>query len=76
MHGIVTSMMAIEKVLDASFCKCYFYNTHIHSNILRKVRTSFDNIAFTLGIGYRDEEMMKYKTWIPKADSNEIIKWQ
>ena len=76
MHGIVTSMLAIEKGLDASFCKCYFYNTHIHSNILRKVRTSFDNIAFTLGIGYRDEEMMKYKTWIPKADSNEIIKWQ
>ena len=76
MHGIITSMFAIEKGLDVSFCKCYFYNTHIHSNILRKVRKSFDNIAFTLGIGYRDEEMMKYKTWIPKPNTNEIIKWQ
>ena len=50
MHGIITSMLAVDKGLDASFCKCFFYNTHIHSNIMRKARASADNIAFTLGI--------------------------
>ena len=36
MHSILTSTLALEKGLDASFCKCFFYNTNIHSNILRK----------------------------------------
>jgi len=76
MHGIITSMLAIEKGLDASFCKCFFYNTHIHSNILRKARTSFDSIAFTLGIGYKDTNKMKYKSFVSKPNINEIIKWR
>ena len=68
--------MAIEKGLDASFCKCYFYNTHIHSNILRKVRTSFDNIAFTLGIGYRDENKPYFMSYVSKPKYEEIVEWK
>jgi len=49
MHSIITSALAVEKGLDASFCKCYFYNTNIHSNILRKASTGNNNIAFLLG---------------------------
>jgi hypothetical protein len=76
MHGIITSMLAVEKGLDASFCKCFFYNTHIHSNILRKAVKKSDNIAFTLGLGYKDEKMMKYKSFVPKPKLDEIVKWQ
>tara|TARA_Y100001972_G_scaffold120056_1_gene162073 strand:- start:167 stop:928 length:762 start_codon:yes stop_codon:yes gene_type:complete len=75
MHGIITSMLAVDKGLDASFCKCFFYNTHIHSNIMRKARASADNIAFTLGIGYNDTTKMKYKSWVPRPFFDEIIKW-
>ena len=75
MHGIITSMLAVDKGLDASFCKCFFYNTHIHSNIMRKARTNADNIAFTLGLGYNDTNKMKYRSFVPKASYDEIIKW-
>lgn len=75
MHGILTSAFAIEKGLDASFCKCYFYNTHIHSNILRKAVKKTNDIAFLLGIGYKDETKHQYKTYVPKADIDEIVKW-
>ena len=33
MHRIITSMLAVEKGLDASFCKCFFYNTNIFIQI-------------------------------------------
>ena len=75
MHGIITSMLAVDKGLDASFCKCFFYNTHIHSNIMRKARFNSDNIAFTLGIGYNDTTKMKYRSFVPKASFDEIVKW-
>ncbi len=75
MHGIITSMLAVEKGLDASFCKCFFYNTHIHSNILRKVKVKDNDIAFTLGIGYGDKEMMKYQSYVEKPLLEEIVKW-
>lgn len=75
MHSILTTAFALEKGLDASFCKCFFYNTHIHSNILRKAAKKTNNIAFLLGIGYKDETKHQYKTYVPKADIDEIIKW-
>ena len=75
MHSILTTAFALEKGLDASFCKCFFYNTHIHSNILRKAVKKTNNIAFLLGIGYKDETKHQYKTYVPKADIDEIIKW-
>jgi len=65
----------MERGLDASFCKCYFYNTHIHSNILRKAVKKTNDIAFLLGIGYKDETKHQYKTYVPKADIDEIVKW-
>lgn len=76
MHGIITSSLAIEKGLNASFCKCFFYNTHLHSNILRKAKKSSENIAFLLGIGYPDENKKHYYSNVPKPLTNEIIKWK
>ena len=76
MHSILTSTLAVEKGLDASFCKCFFYNTNIHSNILRKASKKSSNIAFLLGIGYKDDSKHQYKSYVPKPNLNEIIKWQ
>ena len=75
MHSIITSALAVEKGLDASFCKCYFYNTNIHSNILRKASRGSNNIAFLLGLGFKDEVKYQYKSHVPKPNLNEIVKW-
>ena len=76
MHSILTSTLAVEKGLDASFCKCFFYNTSIHSNILRKAARNSSNIAFLLGLGYKDDSKHQYKSYVPKPKINEIVKWQ
>lgn len=76
MHGIITSQLATEKGLNASFCKCFFYNTHLHSNILRKAKKSSGNIAFLLGIGFEDKNKKHYYSNVPKPLTNEIIKWK
>ena len=75
MHGILTSAFAVEKGLDVSFCKCYFYNNYIHTNILRKANKNSKNIAFLLGLGYRDDTKPQYETKVTKAKINEVIKW-
>tara|TARA_B100000085_G_C18419069_1_gene461889 strand:+ start:72 stop:803 length:732 start_codon:yes stop_codon:yes gene_type:complete len=75
MHGILTTAFAIEKGLDASFCKCYFYNNYMHTNILRKAYKSSKNIAFLLGLGYRDDTKPIYETKITKAKIDEVVKW-
>ena len=75
MHGILTSAFAVEKGLDVSFCKCYFYNNYIHTNILRKANKNSKNIAFLLGLGYRDNTKPQYETKVTKAKINEVIKW-
>ena len=76
MHGILTSAFAIEKGLDASFCKCYFYNTYLHTNILRKSIKKSNNIAFLLGLGYKDESKHQYESKVIKAKLDEIVKWR
>ena len=76
MHGILTSAFALEKGLDASFCKCYFYNTYLHTNILRKAAKNSSNIAFLLGIGYKDDSKHQYKSFVPKSTLDEIVKWR
>ena len=76
MHSIITSALAVEQGLDASFCKCYFYTNHLHNNILRKAREHPKNIAFLLGLGYGDKEKHTYQSYVSKANINEIVKWQ
>ena len=76
MHSILTSILAVEKGLDASFCKCFFYNTSIHSNILRKAAKHRNNIAFLLGLGYKDDSKHQYKSNVIKPTLDEIVKWQ
>ena len=71
MNAMVVTMLAMEQGLDVSYCKCYFYNEAIHTDIMQK-----GNPAFLLGIGYRDESKMQYKSWIKKPTLDEIIRWQ
>ena len=72
MHAMVTSMLALEKGLEVSFCKCYFYNENIHSDITLK-----SGSAFLLGIGYKDETKTQHdiKCWITKPKLDEVVKW-
>lgn len=71
MNAMVTVMLALEKNLDVSFCKCYFYNKAIHTDILAKGKP-----AFMLGIGHEDKNKTHYKSWIKKPTKDEIVKWQ
>ena len=76
MHSTITTALALEEGLDASFCKCFFYNTYIHTNILRKAVRDNNDIAFLLGLGYEDKSKLHYKSYVPKAKLNEIVKWR
>ena len=76
MHSIILSALAVEQGLDASFCKCYFYNHHIHTNILRKAKRRPGDIAFLLGLGYGDKEKHNYQSYVEKPLLDEIIKWR
>ncbi len=71
MHSMVTSMLALEQGLDVSFCKCYFYNKHIHTDVLER-----KGLTFLLGIGYRDQDTKQYKSWIEKPELDEVVKWR
>ena len=73
---MITAALAVEKGLSASFCKCFFYNTNIHSNILRKAAEKSSNIAFILGIGYKDDSKYHYSSMVPKAEYDEIVIWR
>ena len=71
MNAMVITMLAMEQGLDVSYCKCYFYNKAIHTDILAK-----GNPAFLLGIGFKDKDKMQYKSWIKKPTLDEVIKCQ
>ena len=71
MNAMLVTMLALEQGLDVSYCKCYFYNKAIHTDIMAKGKP-----AFLLGIGFRDESKMQYKSWIKKPTLDEIVKWQ
>tara|TARA_A100000164_G_C21893283_1_gene766564 strand:+ start:956 stop:1684 length:729 start_codon:yes stop_codon:yes gene_type:complete len=75
MHGYGLSLLAAEKGLHASFCKCYFHSLANFTNILAPLKHGFDNIAFLLGIGYKDKGM-PYKKNIKKPDIDEIVEWK
>ena len=76
MHGILATTFAIEKGIDASFCKCFFYNTYLHNNIIRKAVKKSNDISFLLGFGYKDHNKVHYKTKVLKSKLDEIVKWR
>ena len=75
MHGYGTTLLAAEQGLHASFCKCYFHSLANFTNILAPLKEGFDNIAFLLGIGYRDESL-PYNKNPNKSDVSEIVEWK
>ena len=75
MHAYGTTLLSAEQGLYASFCKCYYHSYKNFNNILAPLKHGFSNVAFLLGIGYRDEEMPYYKNKI-KASYEEIVNWK
>ncbi len=75
MHGHGTTLLAAEQGLHASFCKCYYYSETQFTNILAPLRKGWKNVAFLLGIGYKDGEMPYYKNPL-KPDIEEIVTWK
>jgi len=75
MHGYGTTLLAAEQGLHASFCKCYYHDIENFTNILSPLRHGFKNVAFLLGIGYRDGELPYYKN--PNVpEYQEIVTWK
>ena len=74
MHGISTAYICAENKLYASFCKCYFYNKFIDSNIIKDKK--IEDTAFLLGIGYRDVFKPHFQSLVGKPEYNEIVEWQ
>ena len=72
MHGISTSYICAENKLYASFCRCYFYNHLIHTDILRPD----EKTAFMLGIGYRDVDKPYFQSLVGKPEYDEIVEWK
>ena len=69
MHGISTAYICAENKLYASFCRCYFYNHLIHTDILRPD----ERTAFMLGIGYRDVNKPYLQSLVGKPEYDEIV---
>ena len=75
MHGYGVTLLAAEQRLHASFCKCYYHSDTQFTNILAPLRKGWENIAFLLGIGYKDGEMPYYKN--PNVpDIEDIVTWK
>jgi len=75
MHGYGVTLLAAEKGLHASFCKCYYHSDTQFTNILAPLRKGWENVAFLIGVGYKDGEMPYYKnTNVP--DYEEIVNWK
>ncbi len=75
MHGFAVTLLAAEQGLHASFCKCFYHDYKNFTNILAPLKHGFQNIAFLLGIGYRDEELHYYKNK-NTPDYEEIVTWK
>ena len=75
MHGYGTTLLCAEQGLYASFCKCYYFNYKNFNNILTPLKAGFSNVAFLLGIGYRDVELPYFKNTI-KPELDEIVTWK
>ena len=72
MHGFGLSLLANGRNIDASFCKCFQY--YPDNRIVKDAKDRTNNIAFTLGLGYRDKSWHR-TTKQPMSEYNEHIKW-
>jgi hypothetical protein len=75
MHGYGTTLLCAEQGLYASFCKCYYLVHKNLNNVLHPLEHGFHNVAFMLGIGYRDTDMPYFKNK-KKPDYDEIVTWK
>ena len=75
MHGLGTALLANERGIDASFCKCFFWDDHNFSPIISSTREKMENLVFTLSLGYADKNL-PYTPMIIKSLYDEHIDWK
>ena len=75
MHGYGMTLLAAEQGLHASFCKCYYHSYNNFTNILSPLKHGWKNVAFLLGIGYKDTDMPYYNSK-NKPDLDEVVTWK
>ena len=76
MHGITTAYLCAEKGLNASFCRCFFYDELMPTDILLKSNRPKKEITFLLGIGYEDKTQHRHIGYVKEPDYDEIVEWK
>ena len=76
MHCITTAYLCAEKGLNASFCRCFFYDELMPTDILLKSIKPKKEITFLLGIGYEDKTQHRHISYVKEPDYDEIVEWK
>ncbi len=76
MHGITTAYLCTEQGLNASFCRCFFYDEIMPTDILLKSKQPKKDIAFLLGIGYQDLSQRRHASYVSEPEYDEIVEWK
>lgn len=72
-YGLV--LLANERNIDASFCKCFFWDDFNFNEIISHGRKKMSDLVFTLCLGYRDENVKYYNHQVfPTLE--EIVNWK
>ena len=76
MHGIGMAWLANNKGIDASFCKCFFYDKTHPNKILEPIKYGDSKkIAFMLGLGFEDQNYGQgYR--LPESKLEEYVEWE
>ena len=76
MHGIGMAWLANNKGIDASFCKCFFYDKTHPNEILEPIKYGDSKkIAFMLGLGFEDQNYGQgYR--LPESKLEEYVEWE
>ena len=76
MHGFGTTLLAAEKGITASYCKCFHPDKEHRNPILAPMyeKGGPKNIAFTLSLGYKDPKGVtaKYHNFM---NVDEYVSW-
>ena len=75
MHGISLNYLAADRGIYGSFCKCFHCDKNNSTEILKPAERKPKNIAFMIGLGYRDKSGF-YPKETNYSTSSEYVKWK
>ena len=75
MHGISLNYLAADRGIYGSFCKCFHWDKNNSTEILKPAERKPKNIAFMIGLGYRDKSGF-YPKETNYSTSSEYVKWK